>query len=207
MKNYSLIFLHGFSMEPEDMIYYTKKINKILPNDIKFNYIYPKAYKKRMTFNNKIDRAWYNYYTSYITKEEEINYNDLIKTRKRIHKLIDKESLKYNNDTTKIFIAGYSQGCCSALDIGLSYSKKLGGIIGFKGHIINYTFKDIKTYQNIWVTHGKKDDTIAYKVAKESYDKIPKKYITFLSQNTDHEMNTGIYNQINSLKHWLLNIL
>ncbi len=207
MKKYthSLIFLHGFSMEAKDMIYYSNKIDKILPENIKFKYIFPQAYKKKITcFDGEKDAAWYDYFTSNIKTEEEINEADLIKSRNRIHKLILKEKTYHNNDTTKIFVGGYSQGCCQALDAGITFPEKLGGIIGFKGHIVNYTFNYIKIPQFIWVIHGKKDDTISYNVSKTSYDKYNKKYITFLSQNSDHEMHTGIKDQMLSLNKWLL---
>ena len=60
----------------------------------------------------------------------------------------------------KVFLVGYSQGCCQMLDAGLTYPKKLGGLIGFKGHILSYTHKYNIYDQSIWVTHGKKDDAI-----------------------------------------------
>ena len=89
----------------------------------------------------------------------------------------EKEKIgKYN----RIFLAGYSQGCCMALEAGITFPKTLGGIIGFKGHIPEMYDK---TYnQSIWVTHGRYDDTIGFDVAKQSYDKFSNYDITFLKQ-------------------------
>ena len=93
-----------------------------------------------------------------------------------------------------------------AMDMGITYPKKLGGIIGFKGDIPNVTDED-RYKQPIWVCHGKKDDTIGFDVAKESYYKYKKKYkydITFLEQkNANHNENSGILEEMRSLKVWL----
>ena len=210
MKKYShsFIFLHGFTMHPDEMIFIKKRINNILPKNINIKYIFPKAFMKKITcYNNEKYLAWYDYYDPNIYTEPKINESDLIKSRKRIHKLISKEKSYHNGKSNKIFVLGYSQGCCMALDAGITYPEKLGGIIGFKGHIINYTFDSIKqgVQQNIWVCHGKMDQTIGYNVAKKSYDKYKKMGydITFLSQNVNHGMITGIKDQMISLKIFL----
>ena len=115
--------------------------------------------------------------------------------------------IKSLGDPKKVFLGGYSQGCCTMLDAGLTYPQSLGGMIGFKGHIPSFTDKS-KTYkQNIWVCHGIKDDSIGYKVSKSSYDRYMKKGydINFLSQDkVTHEMNSGILEEIRELKTWLI---
>ena len=205
MKKYThtLIFLHGFTMKPKEVEYYINKIDNILPKEVTMKYILPKAPERKITIYNKKYPAWFDYLTNNCMEKENINEKQLIQSRKRLHNMIDKE-IKYHNDPKKIFIAGYSQGSSMALDIGITYPKKLGGIIGFKGDIPNITDKD-RHKQDIWVCHGKKDDTIGYDITKESYDKYKKfKYnITFLSQNVDHELNTGINEQMKSLKKWI----
>jgi len=197
-------------MHPDEMKFFEKRINHILPDNINIKYIFPKAPMKKITcYNNDKYLAWYDYYDSNIFTEPKINESDLIKSRKRIHKLISKEKSYYNGDTTKIFICGCSQGACMALDAGITYPDKLGGIIGFKGHIINSSFDSIKhgVQQNIWVCHGKMDKTIGYDLAKKSYDKYKKMGydITFLSQNVNHGMLTGIRDQMDSLRQFLKN--
>ena len=205
---HSCILLHGFTMKPNEMIYYSKYINRILPENVIMKYIYPKAPIRKITcYDGKKYSAWYDYYTNDKIVEEKINKKDLIESRNKIHKIIFKEKQYHNGDTSKIFIGGCSQGGCMALDTGISFPEKLGGIIGFKGHIINYTFNSIKINQKIWVCHGLKDNIIGYKVAKTSYDKYKKLGydITFLSQkNVNHDINTGIYEQMRSLKNWLI---
>lgn len=207
VKNtHSMIFLHGFTMKAENMKYFTKKIDKILPKGVVMNYILPQAPIRKITcYKGKQYTAWYDYITELNVVEEKINHSDLKESRKFIHKLLDDE-IKLLGDSKKVFLGGYSQGCCQMLDAGLTYPQLLGGLIGFKGHIPSFTDKS-KTYkQKIWVCHGIKDDTIGYEVAKNSYDKYDKKgyNIKFLSQDkVTHEMNSGILQEIRELKTWL----
>ena len=200
---HSFIFLHGFTMEPSEMEYFTDKIDRILPKGVRMKYIFPKAPEREITcYDSDSYPAWYDYYTDNVTEIEKVNQNHIVKQRHRIHRLIKKEK-KVVGKFNRIFLAGYSQGCCMALEAGITFPYTLGGIIGFKGHIPEMYDK---TYnQSIWVAHGRYDDTIDFNVAKESYDKfLNKDYdITFIKQQCDHEMDTGIEYQMQMLKKWL----
>ena len=208
MKKYThtLIFLHGFTMSPKDNKYFTDKILRLFPKDMKVRVFHPKAPLRMIScYKRNIYTAWFDYYTKYHYKKECINEELLKNIRKRLHRIIDK-AVDYHGDSKKVFVAGYSQGSSMAMDMGITYPKKLGGIIGFKGDIPNVTDED-KYKQSIWACHGKKDDTIGFDVAKESYDKYKKKYkydLTFLEQkNANHNENSGVLEEMRSLKEWL----
>ena len=205
---HSFIMLHAFSMKPSDMIYYKKYLERIIPKNIKINYIYPKAPIRKITcYDNDKYNSWFDYINEEVENiDGEINKKHLIEQCSKIHDILDKEVKIYNGDYSKLFLLGYSQGACMALDAGLSYSNKIGGIIGFKGHINRDIDEYFKTKQDIWVTHGEKDTTIKLKVAEEYYDKYKKKGcdIEFLKQsNANHDAYSGIRRQIKSLKIWL----
>ena len=202
--SYSFILLHGFTMDGEDMEYYQDKISKIYPQ-YKIRFIKPTASSIPITiYNNHKYNSWYDYYTPNCDKEPIINENQLIKNRSKIHTIIIKETKYHDGDTSRIFLLGMSQGCCMALDVGLTYPERLGGIIGFKGHIIQRTLKDFKIIQKIWVCHGKGDRTIYYDFAKKTYDCIKKKNheIYLLTQNCNHSISSGIIDQMNSIRQY-----
>ena len=82
---HAMIFLHGFTMEPNEMRYFTDKIDNILPEGVRMKYIFPKAPKRCITcYDGDIYPAWYDYYTEYITELEEVNQNHIVSQRKRI---------------------------------------------------------------------------------------------------------------------------
>lgn len=191
------IILPGFTMDKthKDIIYLIQKFKQIYPL-ASYRVVNPPI-RKITIYNNKRYRSWYDYYSDYVTKEECINVDHLQQSRKRLHKMLD--SYKSLED---VYLVGYSQGCCVAFDAGLTYPKEIGGIIGFKGHIPSFTFHDIKGKQNIWVTHGKKDKTIGYDVAKQSYKRLKVKH--FLTQNnSNHSIKSGINKQMQSLTKFM----
>ena len=200
-----MIFLHDFTREnPNDMKYFTDKIDNILPENVIMKYVYPKAPTRCITcYNGEPYTAWYDYLTENITEIEKVNQKHIIAQRKRIHIMIENER-ELNGKYNRIFICGYSQGCCMALDTGLTFPKRLGGIIGFKGHIPK--MYDNIYNQHVWVAHGRYDDTIDFNVAKTSYENYPNNDITFIKQQCDHEMETGIEYQMKMLKLWMKNM-
>lgn len=203
---HTIIFLHGLSMNSSDMKYYCDKFEKSFPK-CNFKFVLPQAPKRSSTiYQNKRFNSWYDYLTPHCEKEPEINEKQLLQTREKIHKLLDKE-IKYLGDPSKVFLSGMSQGCCVAIDAGITYKKKIGGIIGFKGHVITRSLKDFSKRQKIWVCHGKNDKTIFYNFAKKTYMKLKKKNpdIKLLSQdNVNHSVPSGIINQMKSLEDCLL---
>ena len=207
---HSFIMLTGFTMNSSDMEYYSTYINKLIPKDVKINYIYPQPPTRKITcYDGKKFKAWFDYINELVENEDDdINPEHLLEQCKRIHSILDKEVIKYKGDYSKLFICGYSQGACVALDTSISYPKKIGGVIAFKGHINSDIDGHRKSKQDIWATHSKGDDTIGFEVAEEYYDKYRKLgyNITFFKQGqkVNHDANSGVKEQLISLKPWLL---
>lgn len=212
-STHSFIMLTGFTMNSSDMQYYSSYINKFIPKDVKIKYIYPQPPTRKITcYDGQKYRAWFDYLNELVENEDDdINPEHLLEQCKRIHDILDKEVKKYKGDHSKIFICGYSQGACVSLDSGISYPKKIGGVIAFKGHINSDIDKYVKSKQDIWATHSKGDNTIGYDVAEEYYKKYMKLgyNITFFKQGkkVNHDANSGIREQLVSLKPWLLDKL
>lgn len=191
------IILPGFTMDKKhkDIEYLMDKLKQTYPKS-KSRCLNPPI-RKTSLYKNKPYHSWYDYHTDHRLKEEEINKLHLLQSRKRIHKLLN--SMGQIND---IFLVGYSQGACMALDSGLTFPKRLGGIICFKGHVPSETFKDIRMQQPVWATHGGKDKTIGHLVAKKSYNKLKKCGcpVKFYSQpKVNHSIRSGINDELKQL--------
>jgi len=165
---HTIILLHGYSCTAQSMRSYAVNINKRLPTNIGIKYVCLQAPKRYIDCYDEKKYAWYNYFTDYCDKEEEIDLEHVKEMIQKIKEITEKETKLLNNDYSKIFIAGNSQGACQAIATGLSIEKKLGGILSFRGHYI--TDLPVKNKQDIWVSHGEKDDTIGFDVAKNSFD-------------------------------------
>lgn len=204
---HSLIFLHGFTMDGDDMEGFTETLDAILSRNAVFNYILPTAPSREITiYDGDEENAWYDYYTENINTEEKINTTQLEESRAKIHSLIDKE-VSFHGDSTKVFIGGYSQGCCQALDAGLTYQHKLGGIIGIKGHIPSHTAESTNYDQDIWACHGTDDESIGYNLVKNKYDEYKKEdfSIEFITlPDAEHDLEDGIDEPVlGSLQKWI----
>ena len=100
----------------------------------------------------------------------------------RIIKRIEEEAKVLNGDYSKVFVGGFSQGCCMALNSTILAPFKVGGVIGLSGAVFesllatinsdkdDSRFGDKKKNLSIFVYHGKADQVIPYPHAKESYD-------------------------------------
>lgn len=207
---HSIILLPGFTMNKEDMKYYVNKLKNVIPDSYNIKYICINSPKRKITiYKNKIISSWYDYLSADCDKEPLINENHLLESRKKIHHLIEKE-INYYNDPSKVFLFGMSQGCCVSIDAGITFDKKIGGIIGIKGHVINRSLKDFKTPQNILITHGKKDKTIFWDFAKKTYSMLKKKNSNIkivLQDNVNHSIPGGILIEMQNIKKWIIPLL
>ena len=69
------------------------------------------------------------------------------------------------------FLFGFSQGCLMALDAGLRYGKRLGGIVGVSGWLAfqeEYpaAFSPAAREQSFLVTHGLQDPLLPFRVTE-----------------------------------------
>ena len=184
------IILPGFTMDTKGMEPLVTKLKVYYPKE-KYIIMNPPI-RKITIYKQKKYRAWYDYYTNYCDKEDCINNEQLLQSRKRIQERILEES-KYI-DLKHIYLIGYSQGACMALDAGLTFTKQIGGIISIKGHVSKKTFEYPLYKQKLLASNGKSDKTVGYNFAIKTYHKLKQqKYdILLIKQSTNHSLKTGL---------------
>ena len=146
--------------------------DSIIPNDVKVIILNPPV-KPFTLSDNKSITNWFDVYKPGFHDKNYYNFADVALSSNRIIKIIKTEAKKLNNDFSKIFIGGFSQGACMALYMGLATCFQLGGIIVCSGFLfpqmeINEENKGVK----IFIGHGTEDNVIGYNVAKNSFEKI-----------------------------------
>ena len=139
--------------------------------------ILPTAPLSSVTLNNDQEmRSWFN--IKNFKSEEDISKEEFLNNSNRIINIINREAENLNGDYKRIFIGGFSQGACIALNIGLNFEKELGGIIVFSGILFPFCTKNIKEEKlniPIYIGHGINDDIISFKLAKMSYEYLTTK--------------------------------
>lgn len=119
--------------------------------------------------------SWYDILS--LGKDKRVDEGQITKSTERITKVIEDEVKELNNDYGKVFIGGFSQGCCMALNTAILAPFRLGGVIGLSGvafesliSTINADkegrFEDKKLNMPMFIYHGLSDEVILYDMAK-----------------------------------------
>jgi predicted esterase len=77
--------------------------------------------------------SWYDILTT--SYPEKLNETQILQSTKRVLKVIEQEAKLLNDDYSKIFIGGFSQGCCMSINIALYCPGILGAVIGLSGRV------------------------------------------------------------------------
>ena len=181
-KKYStvLIWLAGLDESSEDFIDMFIHNPPLLPHPERNKIIILCGEKMKVTAY-KLDPqgdecySWFNVTSLFNITEnnvDSIDLNDVMKSTKKISEYIEKEA-QYLKGYDNIFLGGFSQGAIMSLHVGLSYEKKLGGIISCSGALFPKTIIN-KNNENIriFISHGDLDDFIDIKLNELSLKRI-----------------------------------
>eukprot|EP01017_Pseudomicrothorax_dubius_P047696 TRINITY_DN8597_c0_g3_i3.p1 TRINITY_DN8597_c0_g3~~TRINITY_DN8597_c0_g3_i3.p1 ORF type:complete len:181 (+),score=44.41 TRINITY_DN8597_c0_g3_i3:277-819(+) len=122
-----------------------------------------------------IMNSWYDIYSLGTGgKSGSYSRDDIVDNGKKIAEAIKKEEALLNNNSRRVFIGGFSQGCVMALHVGLSYSKPLGGIVGLSGYLAADVLTESEENKEvpILLSHGALDDLIPISLSRKSYDPL-----------------------------------
>lgn len=84
--------------------------------------------------------------------EDPKRYNEpeMIESSEFIIDIIKQEAKTYyDNDYSRIFLGGFSQGCALTYLIGLTFQEILGGLIGFSGIVAPLFHSMLKADENM----------------------------------------------------------
>ena len=149
------------------------------------------------TKNNK--NSWYEYIDRNLRIIDN-NCNSFLTNIERITKVIDYEAQLLNNDYSRVFLGGFSQGSAMSFLIGLTLkSKFLGGIICCSGFYFNYIKpEEGRKKLPILICHGTKDDIISFDYTKGTYKHLFDEgfEITYKTYDFDHTLTWAEYKDI-----------
>jgi len=87
---------------------------------------------------------------------KQFSREEVEESKTTIISIFEKERELLGGDWSKLFLAGFSQGCVMTYHVAFSLKKKLGGIIGYAGYLFDIT-EDALENLNILVIHGAAD--------------------------------------------------
>ncbi len=200
---YVIIWLHGLGASGDDFV----SIAASLKLDANIRFIFPHAPFRNITINNNMKmRAWYDIRDvgrlSYLTDTDGI-INSLMQVEALIAALINEG---YNS--SKILLAGFSQGGVICYNYAIMGKHRLNGIIALSCYLPNMEQCDFHNATNkttnILVCHGKYDELIPYNTAFEVYKKMRDCdfNISWLHYEIGHEVCIA---EIKDIEQWLNN--
>ena len=176
----TMLVLHGFTGAAGDMMWIEEELREGGLDTCTWKFVFPTAPARSITcYGGEVSNAWYDYLTDYCTQEEEIAEADVREQRSRLHRIMDDEVELLGGISRRLFVAGYSQGGCMALDVALTYPTLLGGVICRRCHVMQCSVQDASLHRvsisgklHICAWHGEDDDAIGLAVAQSSYNKL-----------------------------------
>jgi len=168
----TVIWLHGLGASGYDFVDFIPELN--LPMEARVRFVFPHAPVRPVTnFNHMKMRAWFD-----VVELSEDGLQDeagIAQSHQLITALIEQESAHL--PSSKIFLAGFSQGGAMALHCGLRYPKALGGILVLSGFLVLADkLQAEKSTANkktpIMMLHGERDPIVPMSWAEHSRDCI-----------------------------------
>ena len=165
----AVIWLHGLGADGNDFVPIVSELDLAGCPGIRF--VFPSAPSMAVTVNGGyVMPAWYDILGRDLVAREDAN--GIQASASAIVKLIEREAsrgIAYEN----IVLAGFSQGCAMALQVGLRFPKKLAGIMALSGYLPLATSLPIEKHtanQNtpIFMAHGEYDPVVALERAQAS---------------------------------------
>jgi phospholipase/carboxylesterase len=167
----SMIVLHGLGADGNDFVPVAQELDLSAVGPVRF--IFPHAPTMPVTINGGyVMRAWYDILgTDLVRREDEAG---LRRSQAMVEALIAKERAR-GIPSTRIVLAGFSQGCAMTLQTGLRHPEKLAGLLGLSGYLpIHATVAAERHSANhdtpIFLAHGRGDDVVPIEHAEKSRD-------------------------------------
>jgi len=158
--NASVIWLHGLGANGHDFAPVVPMI--ALPVEHQVRYVFPHAPDIKVTINNGYKMpAWYDILE--MTLERKIDMSGLMISVEHVQNLIQRE-IDRGIDSTRIIVAGFSQGGAVAYQSALTFAQPLAGLMVMSSYFA--TYKTIELHKNnltlpIHIYHGSADPVVA----------------------------------------------
>lgn len=171
----SVIWLHGLGADGNDFAPIVPELN--LSPKLPLRFVFPHAPLMPVTINNHyVMPAWYDIHS--LATENQVDYEGVEASTKKLLELIaHEESLGIPSE--KITLAGFSQGAVIALTTGLTYAKKLAGILALSSYLpkkeeVMQKAEKVNQSTPIFLAHGTEDTVVPYFLGENVYHILQK---------------------------------
>jgi phospholipase/carboxylesterase len=170
---HSVIWLHGLGADGHDFAPIVPELQ--LPASLAVRFVFPHATIQPVTINGGMAmRSWYDILTPQLVKRED--ETGIRISEQAIQALIARENAR-GIPSSRIVLAGFSQGCAMTLHTGIRFKEKLAGLMGLSGYL---PLIDMAAHERvpanaatpIFLAHGTHDPVVTLERAEASRAKL-----------------------------------
>ena len=170
---YSVIWLHGLGADGHDFAGIVPELN--LTQEANIHFIFPHAPVQPVTINGGMKmRAWYDILEMSLVRKVDIS--GIYSSCNMVGQLIEQE-IALGVPSENIVLAGFSQGGAIALHTGLTFPKKLAGIVALSTYLP--TFEQLQIERSVenadtalLMAHGTHDPVVDIRSGKLAYTQL-----------------------------------
>ena len=199
----AIIWLHGLGADGNDFAPIVEQLQ--LPSHFAIRFIFPHAPVRPITINQGYHMpGWYDISSLSIVDQEDaagIRESSAILTE------LCQEQEASGIDSSRIIVAGFSQGGAIALHCGCRYPRPLAGIMALSTYLaLPDTLEDeISDYASeipVFMAHGRQDDVVNIEYGKQGLERLEANTIEV--QWNDYDMGHAVCaEEIQHISQWL----
>ena len=165
----TIIWMHGLGADGWDFVPIVKELP--LPDDMALRFIFPHAPERPVTINNGyVMRAWYDIAMNDISRLPD--EQGIRESQAAIERLIAREHER-GIESSRIVLAGFSQGGAIALQAGLRHADRLAAVVALSTYLaledsLATEASSANKATPIFMAHGTEDPVVPLRLAELS---------------------------------------
>jgi len=199
----AIIWLHGLGADGNDFVPIVDQLQ--LPSHYAIRFIFPNAPLRPITINQGYQMpGWYDISSlSIVDQEDEAGIKESSEILRQLCESQEADGI----ESSRIILAGFSQGGAIALHCGCRYPRPLAGIMALSTYMplpdqLADEISEAVTETTLFMAHGRQDDVVAYDHGKQSMALLESYNIEILW----HEYDMGhavCIEEIQHIRQWL----
>jgi phospholipase/carboxylesterase len=172
----TVIWMHGLGADGWDFVPIVRELP--LPEGMALRFIFPHAPLRPVTINNGMRMpAWYDISMSDVSRVPD--ERGIRESQAQVEDFIAREKAR-GVASSKIVLAGFSQGGAIALQTALRHKEKLGGVLALSTYLtledsLEAEASPANKATPILMAHGTQDEVIPVRLAESSRSKLQEK--------------------------------
>ena len=200
----AVIWLHGLGADGHDFEPIVPELR--LPDSLALRFVFPHAPVRPVTINGGMAmRAWYDIVT--LDRGGPVDETGIADSTALLEALIEREEAR-GVDSSRIVVAGFSQGGAIAINTALRSDKKLAGLLALSTWLALPGALDggpLDTSPPVFAAHGQFDPMVPMQYGRLSADRLAE--AGFDVEWHDYPMAHGVCPQeIEDIRRWLVSV-